>query len=90
MLGQTVAEGAMYYGKPRRRLTVALDEPLRAKTHEAARRLHELIGGGKTPQARYEKKCDSCSLLSLCMPKVTGSRRTVRAYLADALAVASR
>ena len=90
MLGLTVAEGAMYYGKPRRRLAVAFDETLRAKTREAARHLHELIDGGKTPRVRYEKKCDSCSLLSLCMPKVTGSRRTVKAYMADVLALASR
>ena len=90
MLGLTVSEGAMYYGKPRRRLVVTFDETLRATTRDAAHRLHELIGGGKTPQARYEKKCDSCSLLSLCMPKVTGSRRTVQAYMANALAVAAR
>jgi len=90
MLGVAVPKGAVYYGKPRRRLAVAFDETLRAKTREAARRLHELIDKGKTPQVRYEKKCDSCSLLSLCMPKVTGSRRTVKAYMADVLALASR
>ena len=85
MLGVTVTEGAMYYGKPRRRLVVPFADALRAKTREAARRLHELIGSGQTPKARYEKKCDSCSLFSLCMPKVTGARRTVRAYMAHAL-----
>lgn len=90
MLGVAVPEGAIYYGKPRRRLVVAFDESLRATTCEMARRLHELVDSGKTPQARYEKKCDSCSLLSLCMPKVTGSRRTVRAYMADALTLASK
>jgi len=90
MLGVVVPEGAMYYGKPRRRLAVAFDQTLRTKTITAACRLHELIDSGITPRARYEKKCDSCSLLSLCMPKVSGSRRTVRAYLADALAVATR
>lgn len=86
MLGVAVPEGAIYYGKPRRRLAVVFDGRLRDKTREAARRLHELVAGGRTPQARYEKKCDSCSLLSLCMPKVTGARRTVQSYMADALA----
>lgn len=86
MLEVAVPEGALYYGKPRRRLVVVFDEALREKTREAARRLHELINSGHTPQARYEKKCESCSMLSVCMPKVTGSHRSVRRYMAQALA----
>jgi CRISPR-associated exonuclease Cas4 len=85
MLGLVVPEGAIYYGKPRRRLIVAFDETLRATTREAARRLHELVGSGKTPSVRYAKKCDSCSLFSLCMPKTTGARRSARRYMADSL-----
>jgi len=86
MLEVVVPEGALYYGKPRRRLAVVFDDVLREKTKEAARRLHELVSSGRTPQARYEKKCESCSMLSVCMPKVTGSRRSVQGYMAKALA----
>jgi CRISPR-associated exonuclease Cas4 len=85
MLACSVPEGAIYYGKPRRRMAVIFDDTLREETRETARRLHELIESGRTPQARYEKKCDSCSLLSLCMPKVTGARRSVQGYMAKAL-----
>lgn len=86
MLGVAVPEGALYYGKPRRRLAVVFDDALREKTMETARRLHELISSGHTPQARYEKKCESCSMVSICMPKVTGARRSVKMYMAKALA----
>jgi CRISPR-associated exonuclease Cas4 len=85
MLGCAIPEGAIYYGKPRRRMAVIFDDTLREETTRAARRLHELIEGGRTPQARYEKKCDSCSLYTLCMPKVTGVRRSVQGYMAKAL-----
>jgi len=85
MLACSVREGAIYYGKPRRRMAVIFDDVLRKETREAALRLHELLESGQTPQARYEKKCDSCSLLALCMPKVTGARRSVQGYLAKAL-----
>lgn len=85
MLACTVPEGAIYYGKPRRRLAVVFDDTLREKTREAARRLHELVASGRTPQARYEKKCESCSLLSVCMPKVTGACRSVKGYMTKAL-----
>lgn len=85
MLACAVPEGAIYYGKPRRRMAVLFDDVLRKKTTDTARQLHKLLRSGRTPQARYEKKCDSCSLLSLCMPKVTGARRSVRGYMAKAL-----
>jgi CRISPR-associated exonuclease Cas4 len=85
MLNCEVPEGAIYYGKPRRRLVVFFDDTLRGKTRETARRLHELVASGRTPQVRYEKKCESCSLFSMCMPKVTGSHRSVRGYIEKAL-----
>ncbi len=84
MMGVEVPAGAMFYGKPRRRLEVVFDATLRDETTRAAARLHELIRGGKTPVARYEKKCESCSLMSICMPKVTGSTKSVGKYLANA------
>ncbi len=89
MLVCSVREGAIYYGKPRRRMAVIFDDALREETTEAARRLHVLIATGLTPQARYEKKCDSCSLLPLCMPKTTGARRSVQGYLSKALDLAT-
>ncbi len=39
-----------------------------------------------TPTAKYEKKCESCSLLWHCMPKTTGRKRSANAYLARAVA----
>jgi CRISPR-associated exonuclease Cas4 len=85
MLGAAVPLGAVFYGQPRKRLEVLFGGELRRETETAAVRLHELIRDGKTPPARYEKKCESCSLLSLCMPKTTGGRKSVDRYLAGML-----
>ena len=82
MLGGDVLEAALFYGSPRRRTPVAIDSALRAEVESAARRLHELIGAGLTPPARYEKKCDSCSLVDVCLPRLGTRRRSVRDYLA--------
>ena len=46
---------------------------------------HELVRSGVTPTRPYEKKCQKCSMLNLCMPKTTGSHRSVRSYLAASL-----
>ncbi len=85
MLGVEVSSAALFYGQPRERLDVSLTPALREQTERLAARLHELIRAGKTPTARYEKKCDSCSLLNLCMPKTTGVRKSVDRYLAGIL-----
>jgi len=81
MLGLTVAEGALFYGKTRRREDVVFDEGLRRLTEETALRLHELIDAGTTPPAEYAKKCKSCSLVELCLPKVSAAGRSVERYL---------
>lgn len=81
MLGGAIPAGSLYYGKPHRRYEVAIGEDLRQETERLVARLHELSRLGQTPVARYEKKCRSCSLLSVCLPKVTGGKNTVREYL---------
>jgi CRISPR-associated exonuclease Cas4 len=86
MLDVDIPAGALYYGKPRRRLEMLFDAKLRHSTETAALRLHELIRSNTTPKARYQKKCESCSLVNLCLPKATSARRSVSSYLAGACA----
>lgn len=85
MLVVTIHTGAIFYGKTRRRLDVIFNETLRAETEEAAIRLHEFIKAGKTPKPEYSKRCDSCSLMSVCMPKTFESRISVNRYLREAV-----
>ena len=84
MLETSIPEGAIFYGKTRRRKDIVFTDTLRGKTEDAAAQLHELVANQKTPPARYEKKCDKCSLLNICMPKAVGKRRNVRTYLSKA------
>ena len=86
MLDVFILAGAMFYGKPRRRYDVTLDDSLRTETERLAARLHQLTRAGKTPPPRYEKKCRNCSLLSFCLPKATGRRRSVGRYLDEVFA----
>ena len=85
LLGTAVPAGALFYGKPRRRTEVVFDSALRARTEQLAARMHELADARRTPPAVYEKKCESCSLIELCLPKVTTGRKSVRRYLSSAL-----
>ena len=84
MLGCRIERGALYYGSQHKRQDVVLGTVLREETERMAARLHELIAAGKTPVAVYEKKCDNCSLVELCMPKAGGKKDVLR-YLKEAL-----
>jgi CRISPR-associated protein Cas4 len=68
MLGVDIPHGDLFYGKRQRRTEVVFDQALRTTTAETTLKLHELIAARVTPSAQYEKKCDTCSLLGLCMP----------------------
>lgn len=85
MLNCSIEAGAIFYGKSRRRRDVRFTPTLRTMTEEAAQKLHQLFESRKTPRAKYQKKCDSCSLYETCMPKVTGIAKDVNHYLAKAL-----
>lgn len=83
MLNVFVPRGAIYYGKERQRNEVEFDENLRTETENTAGRLRRLIESGQTPPPVYEKKCDTCSLLHVCLPKTIQSKKSVSGYLAD-------
>ena len=81
-----IATGALFYGRPRSREQVVIDDSLRTKTEALAQETHELHAAGKTPKAKYiRKKCDPCSLVSQCLPKTTGINKDVQGYLRKAL-----
>ena len=86
MLDVPVPSGALFYGKPVHRFEVALTPSLREETERLAIRVHELMRLGVTPPPIYEKKkCDSCSLISVCMPAHLSKHRTVEDYISSAL-----
>ncbi len=87
MFSCAISEGALYYGEPRRRTPVVFDGKLRARTEALAARMHELSGAGTTPLAAYEPKCDGCSLIARCLPRLLAKPPGVARYLARALAV---
>ncbi len=85
MLNVVIEEGALFYGKTRRREKVFFDEKLRKETEDTALRFHELIKSGKTPLPVYNKRCKSCSLNHVCMPDKIKKRFSVDDYLLNSI-----
>ncbi|HPU86401.1 MAG TPA: CRISPR-associated protein Cas4 [Candidatus Latescibacteria bacterium] len=71
MLGLPVPDAAIFYGKTRHRLKVVMDERLRTTTVAAIHAVHAMIEKRYFPDARYSKRCDNCSLVDLCMPRLS-------------------
>lgn len=82
MMNVQTSVGAIFYGKSMRRHDVTFSAELRQETEMAARRMHALIATGQTPPPVYEKRCQSCSIMSECLPKTIQKRRSVSGYMA--------
>jgi CRISPR-associated exonuclease Cas4 len=85
MLEVEITEGAIFYGKTRHRQDVVFDSELRKETEDTANRFHNLVESGKTPKPVYAKRCDSCSVYELCLPRTVEKRRSINRYLLDAV-----
>ena len=84
MTGAEIESGALYYGSQHKRHEVMFTEELRNTTEAMAKRLHELVAAAVTPKAIYEKKCENCSLIDVCLPEAGGIKK-VEKYLEEVL-----
>lgn len=82
MLCCTVSSGALFYGEPRRRVSVEFTDSLRREVTEDAAEMHKLYRAGHTPRVKPSKSCNACSLKELCLPRLSRTG-TVSAYLRE-------
>ena len=81
MTGAHIPEGALFLGVKQHRTPVVFDTALRAETETVCAAIHKLFANGATPPADYNKRCISCSLLEICLPKTAGSGKSARKWL---------
>ena len=81
-----VPEGALFYGKTRRRKAVTFDADLRRLTLDTADQVRTCRDAGQLPHASYDPaRCDACSLLEQCRPRVLARKRPVADWLRRAI-----
>lgn len=86
MLGYDIKDGALFYGKTRRRKAVVFDETLRNLTKQVIENTKQLFVTGITPLPVYEShKCDACSLFEICRPKELTHAKPVEQWLSQHL-----
>jgi CRISPR-associated exonuclease Cas4 len=86
MLGYSIPMGALFYGETHRRMDVMFDDALRQLTRDVAAGVRAMLLARQTPRASYEaRKCDACSLMDLCQPRLAGKHASVATWLARQL-----
>lgn len=82
MLGVPIANGAIYFGRSRRRREVNFDCALRRETEAAALGIATMLRSLKTPPSEPGPKCEQCSLRSVCLPGLP-NQAAIDAYMRD-------
>ena len=80
MLACEIKDGAIYYGKIKRRQRVLLTDDLKERVKALFAEMHELLKKGYVPKVKPQKGCHACSLKNLCLPKLC-KIKSVRDYL---------
>ena len=86
MFGCEIGEGALFYGQTRRRKVVPFDRDLRALTEQVVKEVRACRDAGHLPPAEYvAQRCDACSLVEHCRPRVSGAGRDVQRWILRAV-----
>ena len=68
--GRPVRRGYIFYVGSRRRVEVALDAELRARTEASIARAFAMVAAGRIPPPEQPRaKCRDCSLEPICLPR---------------------
>lgn len=83
LLCEEIPIGYLYYGEPKRRQEVTLDEALRLQVRSMLEKMHSYYKRCYTPKSKPGKHCKACSLEDICMPWLY-SAGSVEQYIKEA------
>lgn len=79
-----VDEIHIYYGKTRHRLKLPLDSEIRTQVKNISMEMHGYYQRRYTPNVKYNRRCNACSLKDICLPKMNRSI-SVKRYVDETL-----
>lgn len=84
MFSVNIEEGALFYGETRRREPIQITEELKRQVRDLVMEMHQYYERRYTPKVKTNKRCNSCSLKDICLPKLSKTT-TVQGYIAQML-----
>lgn len=77
----TIPISYLFYGKTNRKQEIQITEELRQLVQEMAQQMHDLYDSARTTPAETYKNCKECSLVNICMPRITKKKVNVDNYI---------
>ncbi len=84
MLCCAIAQGSLFYGETRQRMTVHFTQSLRNQVLMMLEEMHQLSRRQYTPKVKPSKGCNACSLKEVCLP-ILMKGKTTTGYLRQAI-----
>ena len=81
MLHIRIDQADFFYHEIRRRIHLSLTSELRELVRNHSEEMHRLFHEGITPVASMDNTCKSCSLVEICVPKLTSRSSSVGKYI---------
>jgi len=85
MLATAIAQGAIFYGNPRRRRKSSLRRSFARALKNSPPRCTACYRNRETPAAQPGAYCNSCSLVHVCLPQATASEDGAARWVAQQL-----
>ena len=76
-----VPTGAIWFGGPRRRVMVTIDEVLREETFGVISAVKELMEKRRLPSAPDDERCEQCQLVGYCLPDIIAHPLDLEMYM---------
>lgn len=81
MLGCKLASANFFYNETKRRIKIEITEALREQVINLSAEMHKVYAEKLTPKAESGKHCKACSLVDICMPRLTSKKASVANYI---------
>lgn len=81
MLKCSISSADFFYNETKRRVKVKITKELRTEVINLSKEMHETYKERITPRAECGKHCKNCSLVDICIPRITNKKVNVLKYI---------
>lgn len=80
-----IPKSYLYYDQTNKKIEVDITEDLRALVFQLSNEMHHLYELNITTPAEISKNCKECSLVDICMPRITKKKVSIANYMSQRL-----
>ena len=80
-----IDKGYLYYHSVNKKVAIEISEELRQRVTQLSSEMHDLYQQATIPKAEYFKNCQLCSLVDICLPRLSKKSRSVSNYIQQAI-----